>query len=131
MRMSVSPLPSRKLTALKSSWLPFDPIMHCLTHTQNKVILFDAERLKRMSQALPSLRSRGTTGILVLETANVDTMLTEVHSWTQAIQTCELRSSSSLDDIRIQPEDHATVIFTSGTYVGFYCSLPVVDSDSF
>ena len=71
-----------------------------------------------MSQALPALRSRGATGILVLETANMDTKLAGVDSWTQAMQSSELRSLPSIfHDVEVFPEDHATVIFTSGTYV--------------
>lgn len=100
--------------------------MHCLTHTESKLIVLDLERLDRISQALPALRAKGVTGVLVFETPRPDSNLMNVDTWEGVIQSSEQDPNRVLvEDPHIQPEDNATIIFTSGTCVHF-CILAIV-----
>ena len=96
-------------------WLPIDPLLHCITHTQSKVVVLDVERTERISHALQGLRSNGVTGILVFDSTGRVSSRSGVHSWSTVMAVPRDCSHVILEDPDVQNEDNATIIFTSGT----------------
>lgn len=97
------------------SWLPIDPLLHCITHTQSKVVVLDVERMDRISHALQGLRMSGVTGILVFDSTGRTANWDGVVSWSSAMRSAEGTSHILSEDPEVQSEDNATIIFTSGT----------------
>ena len=76
--------------------LPVDPLVHCLVHTASKVVFLDDERARTMRGAI--IRRLPSAVLVVLDNP--------VLHFDPAIQDIP-------PDI-INPEDNATIIFTSG-----------------
>ncbi|KAI0347210.1 acetyl-CoA synthetase-like protein [Trametopsis cervina] len=100
---------------LVNAWLPSDPLVHCIKSTGSKVLLLDRERADRLYSQADSLYAGGVTGVIVLED-------NPSHKWPGFKQWNAVLSNPGLDpevilsrDIRIDPEDNAAIIFTSGT----------------
>lgn len=99
-------------------WLPAEPLLHCLTHTGSRLILLDSERADRIAFALPRLRSAGVDGFLVFDAPGRASKWEGIEVWETAVQSCVHGSQDFLGHgPQIEPEDNATIIFTSGTCV--------------
>jgi hypothetical protein len=109
----VSFLPS---LILSLSWLPLGPLRHCLSYTGCKLIIVDLERASVLEPIASQLIEEvGVAAFLVLDGCH--------RSW---------RNMKSLDKVvdaysgyhdpidlfgeKIDPEDNATIVFTSGIY---------------
>lgn len=99
-------------------WLPSDPLIHCIAHTGCKVAFFDHERAQRLAPELLKLKSKGVNAFVVFN-APGDTL--KVHGfefWKNVLNSKGPSPEEMLaKDPHLMPEDNATIIFTSGTYV--------------
>jgi len=116
-------------------WLPHDPLRHCLSYTDCKVVFLDSERAEILAPTLPVVRAGVSAGTAVTTTdfnsapwpshppqfIVIDTPTSNwpsIVSLSSALQSC---STHLLDvdalrcQIPILPEDNATIVFTSGT----------------
>ncbi|KAJ2913136.1 hypothetical protein MD484_g7268, partial [Candolleomyces efflorescens] len=108
------------VTVLANAWLPVEPLRHCLSYTDCKVVFTDSERAQILaplvspasSSKSPSLPARH---VLLLDAptsqwANIVPLDHALKTHVTAEPTLE-----AFCDISISPEDNATIIFTSGT----------------
>jgi len=104
------------VTVLVNAWLPSEPLQHCITHTGCKLLLLDYERADRIQQIAPQLRAAGVAGFIVLDAPDSASERQGFELW----QTVMNAGGGNPQDIlardpKIEPEDNATIIFTSGT----------------
>lgn len=106
------------LIGSNSRWLPSEPLLHCLTHTGSKFVLLDSERADRIAYAIPQLRTTGVSGCVVFDAPGRVSKWEGVDLWEDAMRSCSRDPRERLrEDPKIEPEDNATIIFTSGTCV--------------
>lgn len=89
---------------------------YCLSHTQSKLIILDAERADRVEPVVHELLAdTGVTGCLVLESDEGKGNWQGMRSWKHAMDEFKGDIDTVLrEDLAISPEDNATIIFTSG-----------------
>lgn len=98
-----------------TSWLPIDPLMFCLTHTQCRLIIVDAERAEKLEPALPSLsEDMHVTAFLVLNSFEGKGRWAGMTCYETAKKTAGDVRSILDQDPGISPEDNAAIMFTSG-----------------
>ncbi|KAF8076364.1 hypothetical protein FPV67DRAFT_1471446 [Lyophyllum atratum] len=100
-----------------NAWLPLDLLQYCLTHTQCKLIIVDAERADRLEPVVQKLLAEaGVNGFLVLESQEGKGQWEGMQSWNSALDDYKGNTSEFLaSNPEILPEDNATIVFTSGT----------------
>ncbi|CAL1700983.1 unnamed protein product [Somion occarium] len=105
------------VSVLVNAWLPFEPLLHCLIHTGGKLIILDTERADRILPAVPRLQANGVSGFLVLDSPVLCEGWKTYQLWEEVLSHYRGDPTQILlsEDLSIDPEDNATVIFTSGT----------------
>lgn len=101
---------------LPSRWLPLGQLQHCLAHTGCKLIIVDPERAHTLEPVTSQLRKEvGTVAFLVMEDTNRSWR--DMESFDEVVNAySEQTDSQDLLSEQIDPEDNATIIFTSGSY---------------
>ena len=96
---------------MHSSWLPLEPLQHCIAHTGCKLLLLDAERADRLEPVTGALTN--AHAVLVFNSTEgkgnwrgMESLDLVLHHFRGA----EILESSP----NIMPEDNATIMFTSG-----------------
>ncbi|KAG6917312.1 hypothetical protein DXG01_002970 [Tephrocybe rancida] len=102
---------------LTARWLPLEPLRHCLSHTECKLIVLDPERADRLAPAVTQiLRETPATGFLVFDDHESGRQWPGMRSFRKAVQNYRGGSSDILAlDPHVLPEDNAIIMFTSGT----------------
>ncbi|KAJ6539309.1 hypothetical protein B0H19DRAFT_1178324 [Mycena capillaripes] len=105
------------VAVLTNAWLPIGTLVHCLVHTQCKLIFMDSERADRLEPEIKRLTSQaGATGVVVLESHEGKGHWKGMKSWETVFRNYkgDLRKVLQ-NDPKIEPEDNCLIIFTSGT----------------
>ncbi len=86
--------------------------------TGAKILLLDEERAERLHPTADVLRSTGVNSIFVFSNAP-DNKWSGFNRWKDVVQVNSGGDPREIisRDLQIVPEDNATIIFTSGTYV--------------
>ncbi|TFK26460.1 acetyl-CoA synthetase-like protein [Coprinopsis marcescibilis] len=104
------------VAVLPNAWLPIAPLRHCLVHTGCKLVFLDSERAILLQPLILDKAAPWDSQFIVISPPQ--TRFDGMHSFHDVLNSVD-EARSSLDDlgrdIHIQPEDNATVIFTSGT----------------
>lgn len=83
-------------------------------------MLLDTERADRILPAAAKLQANGVTGFLVLDSPVLHERWKTYQLWEDVLSRYETNNDPNkilADDPHMTPEDNATIIFTSGTYV--------------
>ncbi|KAJ2925118.1 hypothetical protein H1R20_g11976, partial [Candolleomyces eurysporus] len=108
------------VTVLANAWLPVEPLRHCLSYTDCKVVFTDSERAQILAPLVsPASSSKSPT----LPARHVVLLDAPTSKWANIVPLDHALKThvtfdptvESLCDISISPEDNATIIFTSGT----------------
>ncbi|TFK28758.1 long-chain-fatty-acid-CoA ligase [Coprinopsis marcescibilis] len=103
------------VSVLVNAWSPTDVLKHCFVHTQCKVVIVDAERADRLEPIASSLVDKGVAGICVLEAHEGKGHWNGMQTWNDSLDAYTGPLDAITADPEIQPEDNASVYFTSGT----------------
>ncbi|KAF9462626.1 hypothetical protein BDZ94DRAFT_713673 [Collybia nuda] len=105
------------VSVLVNAWLPIETMRYCLTHTQSKLIILDAERADRVEPVIREVfLDAHSTGCMVLESHEGKGSWRGMKNWKDTMN--EFNGDINMvlkNDPVIIPEDNATIIFTSGT----------------
>ncbi|KAG2015644.1 long-chain-fatty-acid-CoA ligase [Coprinopsis cinerea AmutBmut pab1-1] len=103
------------VAVLANAWLPIGPLRHCLVHTGCKLVFLDSERAILLQPLILDEAVRWDSQFVVISPPQ--TRFEGMHSFHDILNT--VLPTSTVDDLRsdidIEPEDNATIIFTSGT----------------
>lgn len=122
MRMPPYPLQKLGLISLSfSSWLPLEPLSHCLVHTQCKLVIFDTERAQLIQPAVQKLRQDSEIqAFIVFDDQSHNNRWPGLLSFDQCLQQYHSDGKEAITSAdMIKPEDNATIIFTSGLLTPF------------
>lgn len=109
-----------------SSWLPLDLLDHCLAHTECKLVILDLERADLLQPVALQLLQKSTITTFLVSTSS--SVSQSARSWQNPMMPSmeEVMEGYSDDGseilqpkISIEPEDNATIIFTSGIYIEY------------
>ncbi|KAF5391089.1 hypothetical protein D9757_003139 [Collybiopsis confluens] len=105
------------VTVLINALLPAEPLRYCITKCQCALLIVDAERADILSPFVLKLGMMGLRGSLVVDSqGNQRRSWPGMENWSPMTQTYTGDWTSVLkEDLKIYPEDDATIIFTSGT----------------
>ncbi|KAF9262994.1 acetyl-CoA synthetase-like protein [Marasmius fiardii PR-910] len=102
------------VSVLLNAWLPQDGLVFCIARTQTKLLILDPERADVLASAVKDLFKNGTKAILVLESGKKT--WSNMSNWDETLEWHKSDGSGILrEDVKILPEDNATIFFTSGT----------------
>ncbi|KAG6848941.1 hypothetical protein H0H93_012583, partial [Arthromyces matolae] len=107
------------VSVLVNAWLPEEPLLHCLTHPECKLMILDPERAEKLEGVVDSLKTKAQCrGILVLNSQEGKGKWKGMECWDAKIagytgDTASIRTGAGQEEIL--PEDNATILFTSGT----------------
>ncbi|KAI0092719.1 hypothetical protein BDY19DRAFT_501652 [Irpex rosettiformis] len=103
------------VAVLVNAWLPLEPLVHCVKTTGAKLLLLDEERANCLHPAADAVRSTGVSSVIVFSNAPAT-------KWSGFERWKDVLSADGGDprtivtrDLKMDPEDNATIIFTSGT----------------
>ena len=105
------------LSLSSPSWLPLEPLSHCLVHTQCKLVIFDAERAQLIQPAVQKLREDSEIQAFIVfdDDQNNNNHWPGLLSFDQCLQQYHSDGTEAITSVDIiKPEDNATIIFTSG-----------------
>ena len=100
-----------------TSWLPLEPLSHCLIHTQCKIVIFDTERAQLIQPAVQKLRQDSEIQAFIVfddDGQNRNDHWPGLLSFDQTLQQYHSDGTDVTPVDIIKPEDNATIIFTSG-----------------
>jgi long-subunit acyl-CoA synthetase (AMP-forming) len=98
-----------------SSWLPLDHLSHCLAHTECKIALLDPERADLLQPvASQLLQTSIIKSFLVFDLSQPRKRRDFMPSLEEVLENFQ-DHQPFLPQTLINPEDNATIIFTSGT----------------
>ncbi|KAJ3972171.1 hypothetical protein EV361DRAFT_907039 [Lentinula raphanica] len=105
------------VSVLVNAWLPIEPLKHCLCQTTCSLIFVDSERATLLSPVVNEIKSKaGTKAFLVIETQDANLSRFGMERWTTRFEDYQGDTQQVLtEDPQIEPEDNATILFTSGT----------------
>ncbi|KAH8105971.1 hypothetical protein BXZ70DRAFT_998122 [Cristinia sonorae] len=107
------------VSVMVNAWLPFKPLTYCLEQSASRLVIVDAERADVISPVVPHLRKTGVAGFLVWGSASLRREWDGLKLWSDVMhlrnQSLELLYPPQTDAVTIEPEDDATIFFTSGT----------------
>jgi len=110
-------------------WLPLDPLSHCLANTGCKLVILDPERAERLQPiALRILQKTTTEAFLVFDMSEPRRQWKHMESFEETLESYEDDGMSMLKakaKFTINPEDNATIIFTSGEWTRAYCTTEI------
>lgn len=109
-------------TPMTSRWLPISPLKFCLSHTECKIILFDPERASLLEPIISEFVEQiGSTGFLVFDSTDGKGHWNGMTNFDNAIEDYRGETKSVLEsNVKILPEDNATIMFTSGAVLNSY-----------
>ena len=93
-----------------NAWSPLDPLVFCLKKTRPKVVLIDNERARLLQPRFDDVKAAGIKAILVTRATQSIPGTIAFSSWLASGY-----SYTALPNVAIEPEDNATIFFTSGT----------------
>ncbi|KAJ7228678.1 hypothetical protein GGX14DRAFT_414247 [Mycena pura] len=101
------------VAVLANAWLPSPQLVHCLSKTQCKLIILDAERADLLQPVVKKLIAEaGATGILVFEDGKGPWK--GMQTWGNAFRDYKGDPKNiTKQDFKLVPEDNATIFFTS------------------
>jgi long-subunit acyl-CoA synthetase (AMP-forming) len=99
------------VSVLMNSWLPLEPLLHCLVKTTCTLVLVDPERADILSSSIAKLKAKFSVIEYEGKSAwpGMDIWNLQMQGYSGNVQ------QMLKDDPQIVPEDDATIIFTSGT----------------
>ena len=100
-----------------TSWLPVEPLSHCLIHTQCKIVIFDTERAQLIQPAVQKLRQDSEIQAFIVfdDGQNHNDHWPGLLSFDESLQQYHSDGTEAIFPVDvIKPEDNATIIFTSG-----------------
>ncbi|KAE9396336.1 acetyl-CoA synthetase-like protein [Gymnopus androsaceus JB14] len=96
-----------------NAWLPLEPLMFCIAHTDCKLVIADAERAEKLEPVVDKLFAEyNITGILVLNSHEGKGQWRRMESFDEALKN---DSGAPPSEEIVLPEDEAVIMFTSGT----------------
>lgn len=100
---------------LLNAWLPSPVLIHCINHTQCKLLLLDTERADTLGPFTSKLTD--TCGYVVLGNEKNKLKWGNMRTWEDMLWSYAGPDPKTLlaEDIQITPEDNAMIAFTSGT----------------
>jgi len=104
-------LPAGILTVF-FSWLPLNHLCHCLAHTECKIAILDPERADLLQPLVGQLLK--TKSFVVLDLSKHEKRRKFIPSLEELLDSYQ-DDQIFLPKTFIDPEDNATIIFTSGT----------------
>ncbi|KIK63793.1 hypothetical protein GYMLUDRAFT_71928 [Collybiopsis luxurians FD-317 M1] len=100
------------VSVLVNSWLPLEPMFHCIARATPSLVFVDPERADILQASAAGLKS---TAFVIIEDDDKGPR-PGISIWRSQVQSYHGDTQHVLkDDPRIVPEDNATIIFTSGT----------------
>ncbi|KAL1749310.1 hypothetical protein HDZ31DRAFT_59596 [Schizophyllum fasciatum] len=103
------------ITVCPNAWLPVDVVTHCLVSTDCKAILLDGERAQSLEPLVPRIKADAKCAELLVFRGS-DRAPRGMKRLADALAECAEDGGSVLQaDPGVQPDDDATVMFTSGT----------------
>ncbi|KAK2463268.1 hypothetical protein APHAL10511_004923 [Amanita phalloides] len=105
------------ISVLINAWLPLEPLKHCIVHTACKLLLVDVERADRLEPVANLLAQKaGTRGFLVFNSVDGKGIWIAMECLDAVLHGFRGEPMEILiSNPGITPEDHATIMFTSGT----------------
>ncbi|KIK67403.1 hypothetical protein GYMLUDRAFT_217659 [Collybiopsis luxurians FD-317 M1] len=96
-----------------NAWLPLDQLTFCISHTECKVVILDAERAEKLEPIVDKLYTETkVSGILVFNAQEGKGQWRRMENFDQVLKNYTGLSPSEED---LLPEDDALIMFTSGT----------------
>lgn len=111
------------------SWLPLEPLSHCLVHTQCKLVIFDTERAQLIQPAVQKLRQDSEIQAFIVfdDDKNPNNHWPGLLSFDKSLQQYHSDGTDAITPVDIiKPEDNATIIFTSGLLITFVIYIYLV-----
>lgn len=90
-------------------WLSPEGLVHCLTLSDSVVAIVDAERAEQLKSSLPKLKQGKLKAMVVAESSAPSGM----HVLSTVLK--KYKGAKEIPKVDIQPEDDASIFFTSGT----------------
>ncbi|TCD70812.1 hypothetical protein EIP91_001502 [Steccherinum ochraceum] len=107
------------VSVMVNAWLPFEPLTYCLEKADSRLILVDAERADIVAPTIPNLRRDGVAGVLVWDTEVLHAGWDGLRLWSDVMRLRDdqlgLLEPPHVENVVMDPEDDATIFFTSGT----------------
>ncbi|KAJ3803041.1 hypothetical protein GGU11DRAFT_671694 [Lentinula aff. detonsa] len=95
-----------------NAWLPLDPLTFCISHTDCKLVIVDAERAEKLEPIVDKLYAgQKVVGILVVNPQEGKGQWRRMEILDKALE----RSGSVPPEESVLAEDEALIMFTSGT----------------
>ncbi|KAJ3748750.1 hypothetical protein DFH05DRAFT_1391333 [Lentinula detonsa] len=95
-----------------NAWLPLDPLTFCISHTDCKLVIVDAERAEKLEPIVDKLYAgQKVVGILVVNPQEGKGQWRRMETFDKALE----RSGSVPPEESVLAEDEALIMFTSGT----------------
>ncbi|KAF5368037.1 hypothetical protein D9758_004482 [Tetrapyrgos nigripes] len=102
------------VAVLLNAWLPEEPLHYCISKTQCSIVILDPERSSKLAPVVPKLKSTGLR-FVVIENPSGQSW-SGIDDWDTVSNKYQGNPSKIMtDDPKLEPEDNATIIFTSGT----------------
>ena len=97
------------------SWLPLNHLCHCLAHTECKIAILDPERADLLQPVVGQLLQTSVIkSFVVFDLSKPEKRRKSIHSLEELLDSYQ-DDQIFLPKTFIDPEDNATIIFTSGT----------------
>lgn len=106
------------VSVLVNGWLPPQPLRHCLVHTECKLIILDPERASSLETTVSNIsEATGGTKFLVMDTTDRTRRWQGMEFFNDAVDLFpDVKDGYTKAPTQgMDPEDDATIIFTSGT----------------
>ncbi|KAM0746229.1 AMP-dependent synthetase and ligase [Meredithblackwellia eburnea MCA 4105] len=96
-----------------NAWLTTDAMEHCITLCDCRVVFLDQERAHQLRNSLAKLEFAGAKQVVVFRPKKTFDMPKEFVSIKALVE--KYQKGWEIPNVEIDPEDHATMLFTSGT----------------
>ncbi|KAJ3865458.1 hypothetical protein EV359DRAFT_38801 [Lentinula novae-zelandiae] len=98
-----------------NAWLPLDPLKFCISHTDCKLVILDAERAEKLEPIVDELYAvQKIIGMLVVNPQEGKGQWRRMEIFEKALQS-STAGSAPLEEESVSAEDEALIMFTSGT----------------
>lgn len=108
------------VSVLVNAWLPPQPLRHCLVHTECKLIILDPERASSLETTVSNISEAvGGTKFLVMDTTDKTRRWQGMEFFNDVVDLFPIAfvkgAYTKAPTQGMDPEDDATIVFTSGT----------------